>query len=274
MSDAQVLPGPEYPQVAQAAPLDENRPYPSNSLPKTVGDITYTDEERNKAENTIQQILENKLGVWDWNIGNVRYDAGIPWEGRGKPFCNGSSGLFETAISPEYGVRLNTKNLFAHVRRLAAGHDFEGQDQALPFTLQNLAYGWAPVRDHNDPIAWADGVSKWSGIDKNTVLDVTDRDLLIKIMRAINIVEKGYLTVPESAFADGVDMALNRMAAPKSLDQIRKDMAHIAINDLSLGPTKDNPSATELLPLVIYGLNKWFGEQDWETGGNVAGQNK
>jgi hypothetical protein len=126
-------------------------------------------------------------GIRNKNPGNLRYSSSWNWKGVAgvddKQFA-----IFESA---EWGLYHFAKQLERYKKR--------GLD-----TLAKIIPIYAPKSDNNDEAAYIRSVEVQTGIDKNTVLDLQDRVVLEKLMRAFTRHEQG---MPPNGLDDWYDDA-------------------------------------------------------------------
>lgn len=139
----------------------------------------------NIAYSNVQQILSGKPSVWTGgdtgmssttnnNPTNLKKLPGDQkWEGEIP-----STGEFAAFATPQAGVNAAVHNLLSYGK--------EGID-----TLYGIAAKWAPKKDGNDPVAYAEKWGKSLGIDPNAKLNMTDTDLLTKLVTAQGPLETG-----------------------------------------------------------------------------------
>lgn len=94
-----------------------------------------------------------------YNIGNVK----------------SAGGGYVVPASPTDGVILAANNL---------------RDGYQGMTVGDIGKKWAPESDHNDPVEWANTVSKVSGIPVGAVPDLNNPDQLKAIVKGISVAEK------------------------------------------------------------------------------------
>lgn len=126
-------------------------------------------------------------GVRNRNPGNLRYKMEWGWKGvvgvDDKQFA-----IFESA---EWGLYHFGKQLERYKKR--------GID-----TLAKIIPVYAPKSDNNDEAAYIRSVETQTGIDKNTVLDLHNRIVMEKLMRAFTRHEQG---MPPNGLDDWYDDA-------------------------------------------------------------------
>ena len=124
-------------------------------------------------------------GIRNKNPGNLRYRSEWNWKGvvgvDDKQFA-----IFE---KPEWGMYHFGEQLKRYKKR--------GLD-----TLAKIIPVYAPRSDNNDEAAYIRSVEIQTGIDKNTVLDLDDRVVMEKLMRAFTRHEQG---MPPSGLDDWYD---------------------------------------------------------------------
>lgn len=105
---------------------------------------------------------------------NIRYNQTNNWLGKGED--NGSG--FESFDTPEHGLRAGIK--------LMRNHISNGND-----TLSSLISKWAPSGDNNDPVQYAQFVSKQTGIPINAKLNPDDASQMTSVAKAM-AAQEGY----------------------------------------------------------------------------------
>lgn len=122
----------------------------------------------------------------DNNVGNIRA-TGIEWADKCRP-----SGAFEAFATPEAGVAAALQNLRAGAEKGYA-------------TLQSALARWAPKGDgSNDPTAYAERVSRETGVPLTSPLPFNDPQAMAHVLRAMAEVEKGRPIYDQSVFERGV----------------------------------------------------------------------
>lgn len=99
---------------------------------------------------------------------NIRYSPTNNWNGKGAD--NGSG--FENFESPDHGLRAGLKLMRNHI---ANGND----------TLSSLISTWAPAKDKNDPVQYAQYVSSKTGIPVDAKLDPNNPQQMQSIAKAM-----------------------------------------------------------------------------------------
>lgn len=99
---------------------------------------------------------------------NLRYSSSNDWLGKGGD--NGSG--FEQFDTPEHGLRAGMKLMRNHINN--------GDD-----TLNSLINRWAPSSDNNDPVQYAQFVSKQTGIPVDAKLNPNDPQQMTSIAKAM-----------------------------------------------------------------------------------------
>jgi hypothetical protein len=134
---------------------------------------------------------------YDFNIGNL-VATDTPWAGKGAPFKNKAGLVFETFSDPVAGVSAAYKNILFHVSRGA--DTFE----KLAAILGPKDDGQNPYLKGNNPSAWAAHVARAVGLRPGDPIPVNDPQAMARMMRGINLIEKGRQTVPDQAYLAGV----------------------------------------------------------------------
>ncbi len=126
----------------------------------------------------------------DNNVGNIRV-APIAWANKCQP-----SGAFEAFATPEAGVAAALQNLRAGAEKGYA-------------TLQTAMARWAPRGDGgNDPVAYAERVSRETGVPLTSPLPFHDPQAMAHVIRAMAEVEKGRPIFDMSVYERGVGASI------------------------------------------------------------------
>lgn len=156
----------------------------------------------------------NWPGVSGGGTGNVQStggatpSAGAISSGQGVPAGNAQynygnirapGGGFQNYATPQDGIAAMTSNLTAY------------QDQHGINTLNGITARWAPYGDgNNNPVAYANTISKLTGIDPNAQLDLHDPATLAKIIPAMAQVEHGRpMSVSGDVLNNGIQVGLS-----------------------------------------------------------------
>ncbi|GAA0494719.1 hypothetical protein [Tatumella punctata] len=108
------------------------------------------------------------------NLLNIRYSPNNNWVGKGGD--NGTG--FEQFDTPEHGLRAGIKLM---QRQIGNGNN----------TIQSLISKWAPSSDNNNPVQYAQAVSKATGIPLDQQLNPSDPQQMTSIARAM-ATQEGY----------------------------------------------------------------------------------
>ncbi|WP_320733853.1 hypothetical protein [Enterobacter kobei] len=127
---------------------------------------------------------------------NIRYSANNNWNGKGAD--NGTG--FENFESADHGLRAGLKLMRNHI---ANGDD----------TLNSLISRWAPAKDKNDPVQYAQFVSSKTGIPVDQKLDPNNPQQMQSIAKAM-AQQEGY----KANISDGqLNRAWNSLNDPSQL---------------------------------------------------------
>jgi hypothetical protein len=160
------------------------------------------------------------IGARNNNPGNIRYNAANNWVGQ-----TGQDGGFATFDTPEHGARAMSK--------LISNYGNQGIN-----TIDGIIARYAPAGDRNDPNAYADAVSKATGLPRNVSLNMDDPDVQQKLLNAMQSVELGKgNTFPASVMNSGIAMAHGGAPQP--------DPAQLA----QLSPAAGNPQPVAPQPV-------------------------
>jgi hypothetical protein len=134
---------------------------------------------------------------YGYNIGNL-IAGNTPWAGKGQPYQLTPQLSFETFSTPEAGVAAAYKNIAYHYGRGATTF------QQLAGILGPKDDGKNPYLKGNNPDTWAAAVSSAAGLKPTDAIPINDPQAMARVMRGINVIEKGRPTVPDSAYLAGV----------------------------------------------------------------------
>ncbi|MDD9340230.1 MAG: hypothetical protein PV362_11405 [Providencia heimbachae] len=139
-------------------------------------------------------------GVRNNNYGNIRKSKDV-WVGQ-----TGNDGAFVTFATPAHGIRATGKNLLSYARQ---GY----------VTPEQIITRWAPPEDDNDTEGYIKFVSDYLNVPRDTVLDLTDLDMLTRLSMAIMLQENGQGEVSKISKEDissGIQSALGLVSLPNS----------------------------------------------------------
>lgn len=102
---------------------------------------------------------------------------------------------FVVTTTPEFGIRLLAKNLFAYRDRLGL------------HTISALISKWAPPSDNNDTAAYIENVGKSLGLSVYSSIDLSDYKTLYAIVDAIIRVECAGQPYSDKTMEDGLRLA-------------------------------------------------------------------
>lgn len=126
-------------------------------------------------------------GIRNNNPGNIRYN-GIEWRGLATPPSDGTFCVFKTA---HYGIR-------ALARLLMNYHHHYGLR-----TVNSLINRFAPPNE-NDTESYINNVCKNTGFNAHTQLDMTDKNVICELVKAIIKQENGVQPYSEIDIEKGV----------------------------------------------------------------------
>ena len=137
---------------------------------------------------TAQQRLPTR-GVRNNNPGNIRH--GDPWQGM-RPEQTDSD--FVQFISPEYGIRALVKTLLSYQRQYGLR------------TIAQIIARWAPPSENNTA-AYITAVAGAVRVRPDDPLVLTDRAVMLPLVRAIIAHENGYSPYTAQEMDAGLRMA-------------------------------------------------------------------
>lgn len=141
-----------------------NTPQPVSNGQSWTGFVeTTTDMNKNDAPR----------GIRNNNPLNIEFSTRNNWQGQ-----VGSDGRFCIFQDDKYGFRAATRVLRSYQKR--------GIN-----TIQSIVHTFAPSHE-NDSDHYANMVAKWSGYDKNKMLDVRNDDVAAKVIKAMARMEVGH----------------------------------------------------------------------------------
>jgi hypothetical protein len=135
--------------------------------------------------------------AYDFNVGNL-IAGNTPWAGKGAPYQLTPNLAFETFADPVQGVAAAYKNIQYHYGRGATTF------AQLAGILGPKDDGKNPYLKGNNPDAWATAVANAVGLKPTDPIPINDPQAMARVMRGINVVEKGRQTVPDGAYLAGV----------------------------------------------------------------------
>lgn len=140
-----------------------------------------------------QQTMTQRVprGIRNNNPGNIRKTP-TKWKGE----VGGIDPEFETFSTPELGIRAMAKLLVNYQTR-------HGLD-----TIEEIVGRWAPPIE-NDTSSYIDSVAKATNISKFRVLNLSDEDTLLRIIKAIITHENGYNPYTDAQIRIGIGQAYN-----------------------------------------------------------------
>ena len=151
--------------------------------------ISTTRGERNNNPGNINYVAQPEE-AWNGQVGLEIVPAGENYAPR--------FGRYDT---PEHGVRAMAKQLIIDNTR----HGLK----TIRAIIGDPVWGWAPAADRNDPEIYAATVSRRSGIDPNTPVDLTDPDQLLAVLPGFIVEENGRCLYADDVIAAGVNSALS-----------------------------------------------------------------
>lgn len=134
------------------------------------------------------------------NPGNLRpLPDGETWNGQ-TGILTTSKGEYCEFDTSEHGIRALAKNLMAYKR--------VGVSTVLEFAAK-----WAPEEDHNSPTSYASFVAAELGIMPTDPIDLSDGVTLVRMAKAISIMENGWAPTggywyDDATYTAGVNAAL------------------------------------------------------------------
>lgn len=145
---------------------------------------------------TQQKSTENKTedksnlprGLRNNNPGNIKKSS-EDWEG-----ADGDDGTFVKFTSQEYGIRALAK-ILKNYQKL---HNLN--------TIEEIITRWAPASDNNHTAKYIKYVADKSGYSKNEELNLTDKEVLKKLIDPIIKFENGQ-GVPLETIEAGIDLS-------------------------------------------------------------------
>lgn len=125
------------------------------------------------------------FGYANHNPGNIRWNARDQWQGlapepRYVPGWDKTGVGFFRFTAPEWGIRAVIKTLRTYRTKYG--------DR----TLVQMFHRYAPSGDHaNNPDAYAAFLGKQTGLDPQQEPDLFDQDTVVKLLKAIFLIETG-----------------------------------------------------------------------------------
>ena len=146
--------------------------------------VTHTSVDINSANATTNMNIEHDSrynqsvrGYRNNNPLNIRISSNA-WKGKIPEYQN-TDHVFEQLQTMGYGFRAALKNIQTYINKYGCN------------TIATICNKWAPASDGNDPAAYANNVSQWSGIGKNVVISANDKVTMCAIVHAMARMENG-----------------------------------------------------------------------------------
>lgn len=128
-------------------------------------------------------------GIRNNNPGNIRW--GCAWQGlkvdgkeQDKEFC--------VFIKPEYGIRAMAKILSNYSKLYKIN------------TVAGIIHRWAPPSENNT-VAYINHVSKKLGVDADETIDVSNKNVMLKLIKAIIKHENGKQPYTDEIIMKGIE---------------------------------------------------------------------
>jgi len=143
-----------------------------------------------KTPSSIQQVKfsKEKRGIRNNNPGNIK-KSNTKWQGK-----IGEDGKFEIFDTPENGIRALTRIIKTYNNKYKLN------------TISGIITKWAPPRE-NDTKTYIKNVSNRVGINPNDKINVNDKTLMSKLIKAIIQQENGNVPYDDSVILSGVNKA-------------------------------------------------------------------
>lgn len=125
-------------------------------------------------------------GMRNNNPGNIRI-SNTPWKGK-IPVSQNTDQSFEQFTAWVWGIRAMIKNLKSYQR-----------DRGLN-TLNKIISSWAPAADNNNTAAYIAAVSMETGLSPTQPLNLTDKNTMQKLVKAMAKVENSRAAVTDFQF--------------------------------------------------------------------------
>lgn len=129
-------------------------------------------------------------GIRNNNPGNIRW--GCAWKGlkvdgkqQDKEFC--------VFIAPEYGIRAMAKILMNY------------RDIYKICTVGGIIHRWAPPSENNT-VEYTNHVSKELGVDADETIDVSNKNVMLKLIKAIVKHENGVNPYSDETITKGISL--------------------------------------------------------------------
>ena len=129
-------------------------------------------------------------GIRNNNPGNIRW--GCAWQGlkvngkeQDKEFC--------VFIKPEYGIRAMAKILSNYSKLYKIN------------TVAGIIHRWAPPSENNT-VAYINHVSKKLGVDADETIDVSNKNVMLKLIKAIIKHENGVNPYSDEIIMKGIEL--------------------------------------------------------------------
>lgn len=184
------------------------------------------DAKDNEALASVMKSTADDVSADDWisthtgnsgvgnNIGNITRSVAQYAGGKGAP-----SGPFETFQTPEHGVAAAYQLIKNKVDQNGGALTF-----AQLIGGNSKVGGWAPADDGKDPMLkgnkvepYANALAKSVGLTANDPIPIGDDAKMASVLKAMNLHEKGRMTVTDAAFDQGVKLAKGDQSAVSSV---------------------------------------------------------
>lgn len=139
-------------------------------------------------------------GIRNNNPGNIRWSKD-QWKGL-IPKDQASDKAFCVFRSPEYGIRAMARVL----RKYTQYPGMPNVGKPNIDTVREVISRWAPPNE-NDTEAYIQSVAKGLGTTANAPIDVFDKDVMLKLLKAIIAHENGQQPYTDGTLLAGINLA-------------------------------------------------------------------
>lgn len=151
----------------------------------------FKKEEKGEPEMTID-LSTAPRGVRNNNPGNIDFNPLNKWKGL-NPKSKELDSRFCVFISPEYGIRA----LMILLRNYEKKYGFN--------SVRQIINRWAPTHENNTS-AYMKHVAKMMDVDLDACLDLKNRDVLIKLAKAIVTHENGVQPYADAVYQSAYEL--------------------------------------------------------------------
>lgn len=143
--------------------------------------------------------MSTPRGIRNNNPGNIRWSD--DWKGL-VPQDKRTDKSFCQFLDAKWGIRALAKVLLNYRKR----QGMPGVGNSGIDTVREIISRWAPPNE-NDTEAYIQSVAKACGVQPNAAIDLTDKDIMMKMVKAIITHENGVQPYTDAVLLSGVTLA-------------------------------------------------------------------